>query len=70
VQNLFSLAQREGNTLFDPPRLLSGGDVQQLLGIPPGRAVGRVLEAVRSAQVDGTIRTRDEALEMARTLGA
>jgi len=69
VESLAGLAQREGNILFDPPRLLSGGDVQQLLGIPPGKAVGRVLDAVRSAQVDGTIRTRDEALAMARALG-
>ncbi|HEY2739972.1 MAG TPA: hypothetical protein VGK45_16300 [Thermoanaerobaculia bacterium] len=69
AQNLSSLAQREGNVLFDPPRLLSGSDVQQLLGIPPGRAVGRVLDAVRSAQVDGTVRTRDEALAMARAFG-
>jgi tRNA nucleotidyltransferase/poly(A) polymerase len=69
VRNLSSLARREGDILFDPPRLLSGGDVQQLLGIPPGKAVGRVLDAVRSAQVDGTIRTRDEALAMARAFG-
>ena len=69
VESLAGLAQREGNILFDPPRLLSGGDVQQLLGIPPGREVGRVLDAVRSAQVDGTVRTREEAMAMARSLG-
>jgi tRNA nucleotidyltransferase/poly(A) polymerase len=69
VQTLSGLAEREGHILFDPPRLLSGGDVQHLLGIPPGRAVGRVLDAVRSAQVDGTVKTRDEAVELARTLG-
>jgi len=66
AQTLAGLAEREGHILFDPPRLLSGGDVQQLLGIPPGRTVGRVLDAVRSAQVDGTVKTRDEAMAMAR----
>jgi tRNA nucleotidyltransferase/poly(A) polymerase len=70
VRRLADLARREGDTLFDPPRLLTGGEVQELLGIPPGREVGRVLDAVRGAQVDGTVRTRDEAVEMVRSLGA
>src|SRR5262249_56777636 len=48
TRSLAGLAEREGDTVFDPPRLLTGGDVQQLLGIPPGREVGRVLDAVRS----------------------
>jgi tRNA nucleotidyltransferase/poly(A) polymerase len=69
LRRLVSLAAREGETLFDPPRLLTGEDVQALLGIPPGREVGRVLDAVRSAQVDGTVRTRDEAVELVRSTG-
>ncbi|HKV09982.1 MAG TPA: hypothetical protein VJ725_17720 [Thermoanaerobaculia bacterium] len=58
------LARREGATLFEPPRLLSGADVQELLGIPPGPGVGRALDAVRQALVDGTIRTREEAVAL------
>jgi tRNA nucleotidyltransferase/poly(A) polymerase len=69
LSRLAGLARREGNTLFDPPRLLTGGEVQELLGIPPGREVGRVLDAVRSAQVDGTVRTREAAVELVRSLG-
>jgi tRNA nucleotidyltransferase/poly(A) polymerase len=69
VRRLADLAQREGDAVFDPPRLLTGGDVQQLLGIPAGREVGRVLDAVRSAQVDGTVRTREEAVELVRAIG-
>jgi tRNA nucleotidyltransferase/poly(A) polymerase len=61
---LVDLARREGATLLDPPRLLGGGDVQQILGIPPGPEVGRALEAVRAAQVDGTVRTREEAIAL------
>jgi tRNA nucleotidyltransferase/poly(A) polymerase len=68
VRRLSDLAQREGDAVFDPPRLLTGGDVQELLGIPAGREVGRALDAVRSAQVDGTVRTREEAVELVRAI--
>lgn len=66
---LVDLARREGGTLLDPPRLVTGADVQELLGIPPGREVGRVLDAVRQAQVDGRVRSREEAVEMVRSSG-
>ncbi|HEX7182808.1 MAG TPA: hypothetical protein VF756_13275, partial [Thermoanaerobaculia bacterium] len=55
--------------LLDPPRLVTGADVQELLGIPPGREVGRVLDAVRQAQVDGEVRSREEAVERVRSTG-
>ena len=45
------------------PKLVSGEDVMEILGIGPGPVVGRVLEEVREAQVLGKIRTREEALE-------
>jgi poly(A) polymerase len=61
---LVDLARREGEALFDPPRLLTGGEVQDLLGIPPGPEVGRALAAVRQAQVDGRVRTREEAVAL------
>lgn len=63
---LVDLARREGEALFDPPRLVNGADVQALLGIPPGREIGRVLDAVRAAQVEGRVRSREEAVEMVR----
>lgn len=66
---LVDLARREGATLLDPPRLLGGADVQQILGIPPGPEVGRALEAIRAAQVDGTVRTREEAIALLGSIG-
>jgi tRNA nucleotidyltransferase/poly(A) polymerase len=64
VAALVDLARREGAMLFDPPRLVSGEDVQRLLGLAPGPEVGRVLAAVRTAQVEGRVRTREEAVAM------
>ena len=65
---LVDLARREGASLLDPPRLLGGAEVQQILGIPPGPGVGRALEAVLAAQVDGKVRTREEAVALVRDL--
>ncbi len=64
LRPLVDLARREGEILFDPPRLLTGGEVQELLGIPAGPKVGEALSAVRQAQVDGRVRTREEALAL------
>jgi tRNA nucleotidyltransferase/poly(A) polymerase len=64
LRPLVALARSEGAMLFDPPRLLSGEEVQMLLGIAPGPEVGRALAAVRQAQVDGRVRTREEAVAL------
>jgi tRNA nucleotidyltransferase/poly(A) polymerase len=65
---LVDLARREGAVLLDPPRLLGGAEVQQILGIPPGPGVGRALDAVLAAQVDGKVRTKEEAVALVRNL--
>jgi tRNA nucleotidyltransferase/poly(A) polymerase len=67
LRPLLELARREGEALIDPPRLLTGGEVQKLLGIPPGPEVGRALAAVREAQVDGRVRTREEAVALLKS---
>jgi poly(A) polymerase len=40
---------------------LSGGEVMEILGIPPGKAVGRALEKLREAEANGTVSNREEA---------
>lgn len=65
---LVDLARREGAAILDPPRLLTGVDLQEMLGIAPGKEVGRLLAAVREAQVEGGVRTREEAAELVRGL--
>jgi tRNA nucleotidyltransferase/poly(A) polymerase len=66
LRPLVDLARREGADLLDPPRLVTGEEVQKLLGISPGPEVGRALAAVRQAQIDGRVRTREEAVAMLR----
>ena len=68
--------EKEVSTLFDKvyrfyieiltplekeTRLLSGRDVMDILGIPEGPMVGKALEALEEARVEGVISTREEA---------
>lgn len=50
-----------------PPRLLAGRDLIRA-GYKPGPQFGRALEAIETAQLDGEIHSRDEALALARAL--
>ena len=56
--------------VLSPPALLSGEDVQALLGIAPGPAVGAALARVRRAQVEGAVRVREEAEALLRSTPA
>jgi tRNA nucleotidyltransferase (CCA-adding enzyme) len=51
-----------------PPPALSGKDLMLTLGIPGGPALGRLLRAVRLAQLADEVTTREEALALARRL--
>ena len=53
---------------LNPPPLLTGIDLITTFGLRPGPLFKRLLDAVREAQLDGTIRTREEALDLVRRL--
>ena len=52
---------------LNPEPLISGHDLMQV-GMAPGPIFKRVLDQVREAQLDGTITTRAEAMELAKRL--
>jgi putative nucleotidyltransferase with HDIG domain len=59
---------------FDKPQesvaplpLLDGDDLMRLLDLKPGPKIGELLEAIREAQAMGTVTTRDQALDLARS---
>lgn len=58
VRAKLSLSEHELN----PPPLLNGGDLIRH-GVPRGPVYSQLLQSVRNAQLDGQIRTRDEALQ-------
>ncbi|MEK7388975.1 MAG: HD domain-containing protein [Elusimicrobiota bacterium] len=47
-----------------PKQLVDGRDVMKRLKIPPGPKVGDILERVREAQAEGSIRSREDALAL------
>jgi poly(A) polymerase len=49
-----------------PPRLLSGDDLVQM-GYRPGPSFKAILEAVEDAQLNGTLSTHEEAMQMVRS---
>lgn len=54
--------------LTAPPRLVTGDDLMQTLGIGPGPLVGRLLSQIEEAQAAGEVGSREEALELAKRL--
>jgi poly(A) polymerase len=50
---------------LNPPALITGDDLKQL-GIPPGPQYKQLLDAVREAQLDDAISTREDAIELAK----
>ena len=51
-----------------PPRLLDGTHLMQALGLSSGPKVGELLRLIQEAQAEGSVRTTDEALALARSL--
>ena len=66
-----ALARAEALGILEakPPPLIGGRDVSAL-GVPPGPAMGVLLQAVYRAQLDGSVTTPDEAMDLARRLSA
>ena len=59
---LFSKYFNEAKRFVAPPKIVDGKDIMEVLGIAPGPRVGRILETLTLAQVEGRINGRDEAL--------
>lgn len=53
-------------TVIRPEPLVRGDDLIRELDLAPGPLIGRLLEAVREAQAVGEVRTREDALALAR----
>lgn len=59
---------RELKDKIEIPRLLTGQDVMQTLNIPASPKVGQILNAVKEAQINSKIFTKEEALEYIKSL--
>jgi tRNA nucleotidyltransferase/poly(A) polymerase len=48
------------------PKLLNGNDVMQILNIKQGPILGKILSALKEAQADGDVNSKDEAIEFVK----
>ncbi|MDF9407639.1 HD domain-containing protein [Pelotomaculum isophthalicicum JI] len=62
ILDLLNKYLNENNRYVSPSRLLDGNDICVILGIKPSKRVGRVLESLADAQVEGLARTKEEAV--------
>jgi hypothetical protein len=51
-----------------PRPLINGHELMEVLALPPGPEVGRLLEAVREAQAAGRVNSREAAFALAASL--
>ena len=51
----------------NPPAILTGDDLIETFGLPPGPQLGRLLVDLREAQAAGEVRSRESAMEWVRT---
>ena len=69
ADEMFGEALRRQDLLAEGP-LVRGDDLARELGIDPGPRLGRVIERLQEARFAGEIATRDEAVQLARSLVA
>jgi len=68
ITPLVEQATKHGAEIFDPPRLVTGRDLQLELNLAAGPELGRILATIRRRQIEGGVATREQALELARQL--
>lgn len=54
--------------VISPPKLVNGHDLMEEFGLEEGPRIGELLEAVREAQVEGEVRTKEESLTLVKQL--
>jgi putative nucleotidyltransferase with HDIG domain len=58
-------SQKEAEPL---PKLISGNEVMDILGIKPSPELGKVMAAIREAQLSGEINTAEDAIKFLKTV--
>ncbi len=49
-----------------PPSLLDGNELIKAINLKPGKVLGKMIEAIREAQAEGIVTTKEQALDYAR----
>ena len=68
ISQMFDVYFSQHAEVVAPPSLVNGNDLMQALGLPPGKQIGAMLEAIREAQASGEVQTKEDALTLARSM--
>ena len=68
VTNLVKIAQETGVRVGAQKPIIGGKDLIAL-GMEPGKHFGQIIRSVQEAYLDGTVKNKEEALELAKTMG-
>jgi putative nucleotidyltransferase with HDIG domain len=66
VEELLNAYFFKSEEVVRPPRLIDGHALMEALRLKPGPLVGTLLGAIEEAQAEGLVRTKEEALALAR----
>jgi putative nucleotidyltransferase with HDIG domain len=66
IDQMLSAYFEQGAPIVAPPTLVTGDDLMAALNLKPGKQIGALLEAIREAQAEGEVTTKEEAFEVAR----
>jgi len=50
------------------PKLVTGSDLMAEFDLPAAPIIGELLKQVKEAQIDGAVKTRDDAMELVRNI--
>jgi tRNA nucleotidyltransferase/poly(A) polymerase len=67
VNRLVAAYFTERNQVIEPPPLLSGRDMIEELGLPPGKLIGLLLRRLKEAQAVGEVQDRAAALAFVKS---
>ena len=62
----FYLAKKE--TMKPLPKLLDGKEIMDIIGIQPSPELGKIIEALKEAQLNGEVVTKDDAVKFIRSV--
>jgi putative nucleotidyltransferase with HDIG domain len=66
ISQMFEVYFSKHEEVVAPPPLVNGNDIMQELGLPPGKQIGVIMEAIREAQASGEVLTKEDALALAK----
>ncbi len=69
-EKILSTFFEKRSLILEPPKLVSGEELIQLLGIEPGPRVSLILEKIHEAQIAGKVNRKEEAIQLARQISS